>query len=113
MQKKLVYICSPLRGNIKRNIAHAREYCELTMQHYPDVIPIAPHIYFTQFLDDTIPAERSKGMEAGLVLLEKCDEVWVFGINYPSEGMEREIEYAKAHGIPVRDGYLALAGEAV
>ena len=42
-------------------------------------------------------------MELGIALLDMCDELWVYGINNPSEGMKKEIAYAKEHGIPVKD----------
>ena len=58
---------------------------------------------FTQFLDDTKPEERTAGMDMGLSLLAMCDELWVYGIENPSEGMRNEIEYAKQHQIPIRD----------
>ncbi len=67
------------------------------------MIPIAPHVYFTQFLDDTKQEERAAGMDMGLSLLAMCDELWVYGIENPSEGMRSEIEYAKQHQIPIRD----------
>lgn len=103
MKKKLVYICSPCRG-ITANIQLARIYCAKVMREHPDVIPIAPHVYFTQFLDDAVPTERSLGMEAGLALLEMCDELWVYGIGQESEGMTAEIKRAQELGIPVKDG---------
>ena len=39
----------------------------------------------------------------GIALLSMCSEIWVYGIDNPSEGMKAEIEYAKEHGILVRD----------
>ena len=105
MSKKLVYICSPCRGDYEKNIREARGYCQVVIKNYPDVIPIAPHIYFTQFLDDTNPTERSLGMEAGLALLDMCDEIWVYGLNNPSKGMQAEIDYALKNGIKIRDGF--------
>lgn len=104
MSKKFVYICSPCRGDYVKNIQKARAYCHVIMKCYPDVIPIAPHTYFTQFLDDTKQNERSLGMEAGLALLDICDEIWVFGLNNPSEGMRVEMDYAHKNGIPLRSG---------
>lgn len=101
MKKKLVYICSPLRGDYEKNIRKAQEACAWVMLNFPDTIAIAPHIYFTQFLDDTNPNERSLGMEAGLALLEKCDELWVIG-NRVSEGMAAEIARAEELGIPIK-----------
>ncbi|KLU66731.1 hypothetical protein DEAC_c13990 [Desulfosporosinus acididurans] len=100
-KKQLVYICSPLRGDIERNIIKAQGYCRDAINY--NVVPIAPHVYFTQFLNDLIPKEREIGMELGIELLKKCDEVWVFGLQNPSEGMKAEIELANELGIPVRD----------
>ncbi len=98
-----VYICSPCRGDYERNIENARRYCREVMELWPDTLPIAPHIYFTQFLDDAIDEERERGLAAGIELLASCDELLVFGIDQPSEGMKREIDYAHEHAIPVRD----------
>ena len=42
-------------------------------------IPFAPHLLFPQFLDDGKPAERAIGMFMGMVLLGKCEQLWVFG----------------------------------
>ena len=103
MRKKLVYICSPCRGDIEKNIEKAQRYCREAVELWDDVIPIAPHVYFTQFLDDTKHEERAAGMDMGLSLLAMCDELWVYGIENPSEGMRSEIEYAKQHQIPIRD----------
>lgn len=105
---KLVYICSPLRGDIEENIKKARSYCRRISMLMPDVIPIAPHIYCTQFLDDKHPVERRHGMDMGLHLLTLCDQVWVFGLENPSEGMQAEIELAVRRGITVRDGFEAF-----
>lgn len=113
MRKKLVYICSPLRGDIEGNIKKAQQYCREVMELFPDVLPIAPHIYCTQFCDDTIPWEREEGMKMGLELLKGCAELWVFGIDNPSEGMRAEIEYAEKSGIKVRDAVAAYKSAVV
>ena len=89
MRNRLIYICSPLRGDIEKNIQKAQGYCREAVELWLDVIPIAPHVYCTQFLDDTIPQEREAGMELGIALLDMCDELWVYGINNPSEGMKK------------------------
>lgn len=82
---RLVYICSPLRGDIERNIRKANGYCRFAASK--SVVPIAPHVMFTGFLDDTIAEERQTGLAIGLELLKRCDEVWVFGKRI-SEGMQ-------------------------
>lgn len=103
MERRYIYISSPCAGDMERNIAKARGYCRDVIERWPDIVPIAPHVYFTQFTDESIPEERAHGMEMGLALLGLCDELWVYGMDNPSAGMKREIEYAKEHGIPVRD----------
>lgn len=103
MRDRLVYICSPYRGEMEKNIIKAQGYCREAAEHWPDVVPIAPHVYCTQFLNDTIQTERDLGMELGIAMLDMCDELWVYGIQNPSEGMKHEIAYAEANGIPVRD----------
>lgn len=51
-------------------------------------------------MDDDDREQRELGMFFALVLLGKCDELWVFG--QPSEGMSREIAKAKKRGIPIK-----------
>lgn len=100
--KELVYICSPLRGDVLENQQRAKEFCRLALR--AGCIPIAPHIYFTQFLNDDNPEEREQGIEAGLQLLKLCSEIWVFlpPCRKPSQGMEQEIDLAKRSGIKIK-----------
>ena len=65
-------------------------------------IPITPHLFFKDFMDDHDPEERKKAMEMSKQLLERCDEVWVFDENGTSEGMKGEIELASQLGKQVR-----------
>lgn len=96
---KKVYICSPLRGDIENNIKKANKYAKLVFSK--GYLPLAPHAIFTQFLDDEIETERQAGLKMGLLILEVCDELWVFG-KYFSEGMKIEIQRAEALGLKVR-----------
>ena len=102
--KKLVYICSPCRGDYEKNIDNAATYSRAAFRK--GYIPNTPHLYFTRFMDDTNDKERSMAMAAGLQLLAACSEVWVFGLDHPSEGMQAEIAEAIRRGIPVKDGEL-------
>ena len=97
--KPIIYICSPLRGNIERNVKKAIGYSRFAYSQ--GSIPLAPHLIFTTFLDDEIPEERRAGMEMGRELLTICDELWVFGDRI-SEGMAAEIELAKGLSLRVR-----------
>lgn len=107
--KKLVYICSPCRGDYEKNIDNAATYSRAAFRK--GYIPITPHLYFTRFMDDTNDKERSMAMDAGLQLLLTCSEVWVFGLDHPSEGMQAEIALAIRHGIPIIDGDEILSGK--
>lgn len=74
---KLAYICSPCRGDYEKNIIKAQEYCREAMND--GLLPLAPHVYFTQFVDDTNPEERKLGLRCGLQLLRYCQLIRVYG----------------------------------
>lgn len=76
-----------------------REYCRFAVAE--NCIPVAPHLLFPQFMEETDPAQRRLGIFFGLVLQSKCREVWVFGRNI-TKGMAVEIEKAKERGLPIR-----------
>ena len=95
-----IFICSPLKGNIERNLENARKYCRFAVEK--GYLPIAPHLIFTQFLSDLDPKERNLGIQMGIELLKDCKEVWVFCDGEPSSGMQSEIEVAKMKNITVK-----------
>lgn len=97
--RPLVYICSPLSGAMQQNQENARRYCRFAVDS--GAIPLAPHLYFPQFMSDANPAERNLALFMDIVLLSKCSELWVFG-EIISKGMSIEIEKAKHKGQPVR-----------
>lgn len=97
--RPLVYICSPLSGDVERNQAAARRYCRYAVES--GTIPLAPHLYFPQFLNDSDLIERNLALFMDIVLLSKCAELWVFGETI-SKGMSIEIEKAKRKGQPIR-----------
>lgn len=107
--KNMVYICSPFRGNGKvseaENIRRVIGYCGTIARIHPELMPIAPHLYFPLFMDDHDPDCRAYGLAKGIELLDLCDTIAVegLGVKEPSEGMAREIEYAKRHGIKIVD----------
>ena len=96
---KAVYVCSPLKGDIETNVRRANGYCRFVAKQ--GVIPLAPHVMFLGFLDDTIQAEREMGMALGLEILKVCSELWVFGEKI-SEGMQAEIKVAEIMGVPIQ-----------
>ena len=105
MNHKLVYICSPLRGDVESNQEKCRQYCKFACDL--GVVPFAPHIFYTQFLSDDLEKEREIGIDCGLEVLKRCDEMWVFitdeyGI---TEGMKKEIYFAVENNIEIKRCY--------
>lgn len=97
--RPIVYICSPYSGNVNHNIEMARKYSRFAVdKHY---LPIAPHLLFTQFMNDEIPEERETAIFMNFVLMSKCAELWVFG-NVISAGMQSEINRAKRKNMKIR-----------
>ena len=101
--RPIVYICSPFAGDVEGNIKNAKRYCRFAVDS--GYIPIAVHLLFPQFMDEEM--ERELALQMDLVLLEKCDELWVFGKTMTS-GMRAEIAYAKNKKMKIR--YFVDAG---
>lgn len=97
--RPLVYICSPYAGDIGWNVQNALRYCRFAMKQ--KCLPLAPHLYFTRFLDDANEEQRAEGLFMGYILMTKCAEVWVFG-DYISRGMASEINSAERRGMRIR-----------
>lgn len=95
--RPLVYICSPFSGDISVNIERAKKYSRYAVDS--KAIPIAPHLLFPQFMDDD--TERELALFMDLVLLGKCEELWVFG-ELVTEGMSAEIAKAKRKNMKIR-----------
>ncbi|MDE6901987.1 MAG: DUF4406 domain-containing protein [Lachnospiraceae bacterium] len=95
--RPLVYVCSPFSGDTQANAEKARRYSRFAVDR--GAIPIAPHLLFPQFLSED--TERELAMFMDMVLLTKCEQLWVFG-SAVSEGMRREIEKAKKKYMTIR-----------
>jgi hypothetical protein len=63
------------------------------------MIPLAPHLLLHQYMKEE--KERDLILLAGLVLLGKCSEVWVFGSEI-TDGMKQEIRKAERRRMTVR-----------
>lgn len=97
MMKK-VYICSPLGGNIEKNLEQVKQYTKYALKC--GTAPVVPHFYVL-CLDNNDPKAREIGIAAGLNLLWFCDEMWIFGDSI-SEGMKTEIQFCKNLNINMR-----------
>lgn len=96
---KLIYVASPFAGDMEQNIEYAKQACRAVMESGHAFF--APHLLYPSILDDTVPEERQLGIDMGLSMLSRCNELWVFGETI-SAGMQAEIQEAQRIGIPVR-----------
>ena len=96
---KLIYVASPYKGDIKKNIEYAKEACRYVLNQGNAFF--CPHLLYPQILDDNNPEERRLGINIGKEILVKCDELWAFG-GHISHGMFEEIEFARKMGILIK-----------
>lgn len=90
---KLIYVCSPYRGDFNKNVRNAQKACRMIVEG--GNVPIAPHLFFPQFLNEE--TERELALELNKRLIDVCDVLCVFG-NEISEGMKFELDYANSIG---------------
>ena len=88
--RPLVYICSKYSGDTITNTEAAKRYSRFAVDH--DAIPLAPHLLLPLYMDEE--TERELAIFMDMILLGKCDELWVFG-DEASSGMSAEIVRAK------------------
>lgn len=93
----LVYICSKYSGDVVTNTEATKRYSRFAVDQ--DAIPLAPHLLLPLYMKEE--SERELAMFMDMVLLGKCDELWVFG-EEASAGMCAEIAKAKRHGKKIR-----------
>jgi hypothetical protein len=96
---KLTIIESPYAGDIAKNI----EYLVRCLKHSLtlDEAPFASHLFYTQFLDDSVPAERDLGMRCGFAWAKVAERVAVYTDLGVSAGMKAGITRATKAGIEV------------
>lgn len=97
---KKIFICSPYRGDIKNNVEVTKYWCKQVIDD--GNIPVAPHLYFPQFLNDDDSSERQLGLELSIHLLKTCDELWICSADV-TEGMSHEIAVAVQQNIQIID----------
>lgn len=97
--RPLVYVASAYSGDVATNTEKTKQYCSFALQQ--GQIPLAPHLMFPQFMNDDDPVERELAIFMDVILLGKCDELWVFG-DRVTEGMKVEIDVARKRRQPIR-----------
>jgi hypothetical protein len=95
---KLIYVASPYAGDIEKNTEFAKRACRHVMNEGHAFF--APHLLYPTILDEHQPEQRQLGLDMGITMLSRCDELWCYGDRI-SLGMHFEIEEAGRLGIPV------------
>lgn len=75
--RPMVFICSPYEDDILNSERKARVFSKFAVKQ--DTIPVTPHLLYPQFMNENDPEDRERALFFGLVLLGKCDQIWVFG----------------------------------
>jgi hypothetical protein len=91
-----IYVCHAWSNDPVANAKDIEFICRAIVAK--NALPIAPQIYLSRFMDET--TERELALKFCLQLLADCDLVLAFGT--PTDGMRRELMFARARGIPVR-----------
>ena len=89
--RPLVYICSPFSGDIEGNKQKAAEFAFFAYKQ--GCIPLTPHLLFP-FMNDESREERTLALRMDIILMGKCQEVWVLFENGITSGMAAEIDKA-------------------
>lgn len=100
MKKKIVYIAHPIGGDVEGNLKSIQEIYAVISRTRPDIIPFCPYYATVKSLDDSIPADRSIGMEHNKVFFEQgiIKELWWF--KRVSTGVGQELEWCDEFNIP-------------
>jgi hypothetical protein len=95
-----VILESPYAGDVQANVEYARRCVRDSVMR--DEAPIASHLLFTQpgILDDLVPAERQRGIDAGHAWLIHADAVVFYIDRGMSHGMQVAMRRAQRAGVP-------------
>ena len=91
-----VYICHAWSNDPIANAKDIEFICRGVVAK--GALPIAPQLYLPRFMDEA--TQREQALTFCLELLAISDLMLVFGT--PTDGMRRELVFARARGIPIR-----------
>lgn len=94
-----VLLESPLAGHVELNVSYARACMRDCLTR--GEAPFASHLLYTQVLDDLHPAQRERGLAAGLAIGARLEKTVVYTDLGISRGMALGIESAKRCGRPI------------
>ena len=86
--RPIVYICSPYAGDVKQNVRRAQAYCRFAVQK--NCVPIATHLLFPQFMEDSDPEQAAmmficKRLKLNYKKLSEEEKKWLKKISEKSD----------------------------
>lgn len=96
---KLIYVAHPLGAEVDREENRSKASRWVAFVGELGYAPVADWIILSGQWDET---HRHRGLAIDFALIQRCDEVWLFGPRV-SPGMQLEKEYAQTHGIITRN----------
>ena len=96
---RAVVIESPYRGDVDRNVAYGIDAVRDCISR--GEAPFAGHLIYTLALDDSLPHERSQGINLHLHWMSRVDACVVYSDLGITEGMQMGIDRAAEMGIAV------------
>jgi hypothetical protein len=102
-QRRRVYLESSFHADTPEGLQKNAEYLRRCMldSMARNEAPFASHMFYVQFLDDRVPAERETGIACGLAWGALAEVTVVYEDLGISTGMRRGIDDAQARGRPV------------
>lgn len=102
MSMKIVFICHPIAGDIKGNLAKISKIIREINLNEPDVVPFAPYYADVIAMNDTIPEERQRGIKNCNAIIDTgiFKECRVYG-KYLTTGIYDEVYRFWLKEIPV------------
>lgn len=97
---KRVILESPFAGDVESNLQYARKCLHHSLSL--NEAPIASHLLYPQCLDDAIPEERKKGIEAGLAWYPYAQSSVIYVDRGVSSGMKMAIQRAGIWNTPCK-----------
>lgn len=89
----LTYLASPYRATTPARRKLLDEYVRDALRDsiFRGETPVAPHMLYTEVLDDTIENQRKRGIKLGNILMEDCAAMVFYLDHGLSYGMEMEL----------------------
>lgn len=102
-QMKVIYVCSRFKGDVKKHKKWATKFSNFVARE--GNIPITVHLYLDKAMGlNEENGDREKLLEAGRMLVMKCDELWIYKPDgWISHGMAGEIRTANINNIPIKE----------